>query len=142
LGTRSNSKYSIEQPNDLNQLSLAFEGAFKEGKPPFRVVFDSMSDILLYSESDTAIKFMQVISAKVKKFGGVGLFTLEQGMHDDKFIKTFEYLTDGIVEMDIDGDKRFIKIKKMAKTLHTLVPIHFKISKDMGLGIELSEFFK
>ena len=142
LGTKSKAKYSISQPSDLNQLSLSIDRALGEGKSPHRIVFDSLSDIMLHVKPEVATKFIQVISAKVKKSGGVGIFTLEKGMHEDRHVKTLEYLTDGIIEMSVEDERRQIKIKKMAKTLHTLKPITFKIAIGKGLGVEMSEFFK
>ncbi len=142
LGTPPKAKYSISQPTDLNQLSLAIDRALGDGKPPYRIVFDSLSDIMLHVKPEVAMKFIQVISAKVKGAGGVGIFTLEEGMHEEKHVKTIEYLADGVFNMYVEGENRFIRIKKMAKTLHTLKPILFRIATKKGLGVEISEFFK
>jgi KaiC/GvpD/RAD55 family RecA-like ATPase len=142
LGASSKSGYVISQPDDLNRLSLVIDKAIKKGKPPYRIIFDSLSDIMLHVEPEIAVKFIQVISAKIKKARGVGLFILERGMHDDKYVKTIEYFSDGILETYVEKSERFIKIKKMAKTLHTLKPILFKISSKKGLTVEVSEFFK
>jgi archaellum biogenesis ATPase FlaH len=74
-----------------------------------RVIFNSLSTVLMYSNPQTVGRFLQVIIARVKKAGGSILLTLEEGMHDEKVIITIEHLMDAIIHVKKEEGKVLVR---------------------------------
>ncbi|NOZ81829.1 MAG: hypothetical protein GXO63_01635 [Candidatus Micrarchaeota archaeon] len=109
LKERKGDFFYVPGPAALNEISVAIERAreeiFKPGKP-MRMVFDSVSTLLLYNNPNTIFRFLQVISNRAKASGTTAVFVLEAGMHDQTVVSTLEHLTDGTIEIS-DGKIRY-----------------------------------
>ena len=106
-----NVKY-VSGPLALNEMSIAiseFERDFLRKETPYAIIFDSLSTLLMYSNANAIARFLQVLIAKIRNFGGNAVFTLEEGMHDPKDIATIEHLMDGIIEIKKEKKKVFSK---------------------------------
>ncbi len=103
----------ISGPLALNEISVALseiESYFYKKSKKQRIIFQSLSTMLLYSKPEAIERFVQVIIAKTKNANGTIFFTIEEGMHDQKTIIGLEHLMDGIIE--INKDKIKLKIIK------------------------------
>ena len=103
----------VPGPLALNEMSIAIAEAERDiyaKNPKHRVIFNSLSTLLLYSNTQAIARFLQVLIARVKNSGGSGFFSIEKNMHDEQVITTMVHLMDGVVEFE----KREGKI--MAKT--------------------------
>jgi KaiC/GvpD/RAD55 family RecA-like ATPase len=106
-----NIKY-VSGPLALNELSIAvsdFQRDFLKKEQPHLIIFDSLSTLLMYSNAEAIGRFLQIVIAKIKNLQGDMLFTLEEGMHDEKAIVTIEHLMDSIIEVKKEGSKIFTK---------------------------------
>jgi KaiC/GvpD/RAD55 family RecA-like ATPase len=104
----------VSGPLALNEISIAlstFESELAPKFPKHRVVFTSISTLLMYSNANAIARFLQVLIAKIKKSGGGILFTIEEGMHDPTVIVTMEHLMDGIIEIKKDAEKTLVRAK-------------------------------
>ena len=104
----------VAGPLALNEMSIALadtERSFLKNKSRHLVIFDSLSTLIMYSNSEMVARFIQVLIAKVKNKGGSIIFTIEQGMHDSKAVITMEHLMDGIIEVKKDRNKILFKVK-------------------------------
>ena len=102
----------ISGPLALNEISIALaqlEAEFYRINPKHRIIFDSLSTVLMYSNPQMVGRFLQVLIAKIKNAGGSILFTLEQGMHKPQDIITIEHLMNAIIHIKHEKDKIFIK---------------------------------
>jgi hypothetical protein len=63
----------------------------------------------MYSNAEAIGRFLQILLAKIKNLEGDSIFTIEQGMHDDKAIVTIEHLMDSIIELKKENNKLLIK---------------------------------
>ncbi len=120
IGGGVEGKYVIQGPSDLNQMNMTLADALTAlgAEKKKRIVLDSVSTLVLYTDPTSAVKFLQVLSAKAKASNASLLLTLEEGVHDKKTITTLNYIVDGVVEMKIEGDERYLRISRMAKTYH------------------------
>ena len=55
-------------------------------------------------------------------------------MHDEKIVNTLSYIADGVINMKMDGDKRFMQISKIKGTPCTREWLNVKMTKE-GLDI-------
>jgi KaiC/GvpD/RAD55 family RecA-like ATPase len=102
----------ISGPLALNEISIALsdiEREFIRMSQTHRVIFNSLSTVLMYSNPQTVGRFLQVIIARVKKAGGSILLTLEEGMHDEKVIITIEHLMDAIIHVKKEEGKVLVR---------------------------------
>lgn len=109
----------VPGPAALNEISVSIEQAkeklFKLGKN-MRMVFDSLSTLLLYNNPNTIYRFLQVITTRAKASYTTSLFSLEHGMHDPKIVSTIEHLTDGTIRFREEEGKYYIKVSRIKET--------------------------
>ena len=110
----SHSVTTIPSPSALSELAIAISMLMQKMKEA-RVVFDSMSTILLYNEETAVFKFFQVLASKTKHFGAMMIVLLEAGMHPESVKVTIEHLTDGTLLMKTFPDQ-VLKIERIANT--------------------------
>ena len=66
--------------------------------------------------------------------------TLEEGVHDSKIVSTLNFLTDGLIEMKFEEDKRYLRISKMKDTKHDRVWIEYEVlSRSFYVDLKPSE---
>ncbi len=69
-----------------------------------RVVLNSVSTLLMYSELQTVFRFLHVFTGRIRSVDGLGIFTVDSEMHSEKEFSTLNQLFDGIVEVRKEGD--------------------------------------
>ncbi|MCK4589858.1 MAG: hypothetical protein KAT77_05410 [Nanoarchaeota archaeon] len=116
LTDSTNSIKRVSGPVALNEISVALAETQRDLykiNPNHLVIFDSLSTLLMYTNPATVGRFTQVITAKIKQAGGTIIYTLEQGMHDQKTIITIEHLMDQIIQIKQEKNKHFIKTQNI-----------------------------
>ena len=95
---------------NLNAVSLAVNNAQRkilasapDPATPHRLVFDSVSTLITYTNAQTTFRFLQVLVGKAKRAGATSLLLLQAGMHTDAEVQTFKHLVDGVIEFRADG---------------------------------------
>lgn len=135
-GEPIDAEFAIEGPSDLNQMNMTIADAMRSiGGGRKRVVMDSISTLILYTDANSAVKFLQVVSAKSKAANGCLLITLEEGVHDKKTVSTLNYVADGMIKMKMEGDDRYLSVSRMEKTAHHRDWMQFDISEESGITI-------
>ncbi|MEA1895069.1 MAG: recombinase RecA [Euryarchaeota archaeon] len=64
-----------------------------------RLCINSLSTILMYSNLQTVFRFIHVFTGRIKAANALGIYVIEEGMHDDKTIVTLKQLFDGMIEI-------------------------------------------
>lgn len=64
-----------------------------------RIVVDSLSPLLHYSDTETVFRFMHVLTSRISEANAVGFHVLESPAHSAEEINTLKQLFDGIVEI-------------------------------------------
>ncbi|HMB46578.1 MAG TPA: recombinase RecA, partial [Candidatus Methanoperedens sp.] len=65
---------------------------------------------LMYSNIQTVFRFLHVFTGRIKSIGGLGIYLIESGMHDEQAIATLKQLFDGIIEIRSENDTNFIRV--------------------------------
>jgi KaiC/GvpD/RAD55 family RecA-like ATPase len=74
-----------------------------------KVVMESLSNLLMYSNVQTVYRFLHVFTGKVRAIDGMGVYTLEEGMHDPMVVTTLKQLVQGVIEIKEEGDRRLLR---------------------------------
>jgi len=69
-----------------------------------RVMVDSLTTLLMYSDVQTVFRFMHVITSRIENADALGVHVIESTAHTDETLNTLKQLFDGVVEVDTDGE--------------------------------------
>lgn len=109
----------VDGPVNLNAVSLAVNNAQRRviaDHPAHRMVYDSVSTTVTYTNAQTTFRFLQVLVGKAKRAGATTMLLLEQGMHSDAEVQTFKHLSDGVIEVRADGQANFLQVHGIGVT--------------------------
>jgi KaiC/GvpD/RAD55 family RecA-like ATPase len=99
-------KYA-SSPVDMTGIGIKFSEFVEEfyrdrGIERNRVMFDSLSTLLMYSNLQTVFRFMHVFTSRIENADAVGIHIIESTAHDQETMNTLKQLFDGIVTTDED----------------------------------------
>lgn len=102
----------VSGPTALTEMGIAFSEIMKKipKNSKVRVIFDSVSTLLLHNTSKTVETFVQSMNGKIKGTGAVSMFIMEEGMHDQKDVTAINSLLDAIIHLTKEGEEREIEI--------------------------------
>ena len=102
----------VSGPTALTEIGIAFTEITKKipKNSKVRVIFDSVSTLLLFNAPKTVETFVQSMNGKIKWFGGTSMFILEEGMHDQKDVTTINSLLDALLHLKKEAEEREIEI--------------------------------
>jgi hypothetical protein len=78
--------------------------------PKIQLHIDSLSTILMYSNIQTVFKFLHVFTGRIRVIGGLGIFVMESGMHEEQKIAILKHLFDGMIEIESKNDTNFVRV--------------------------------
>ncbi|MBW6517131.1 MAG: RAD55 family ATPase [ANME-2 cluster archaeon] len=76
---------------------------------------NSLSTILMYSNIQTVFRFLHVFTGRVKASGAIGIYVVEDGMHDNQAVATLKQLFDGVIEIRQENDIHYIRTTGMSQ---------------------------
>ncbi|MFC7074110.1 RAD55 family ATPase [Halovenus rubra] len=96
-------------PTDMTGIGIKFSEFLEEfysdrGITKNRIVMDSLSTLLMYSDVQTVFRFMHVLTSRIEDADAIGLVIIDSTAHDAEDINTLKQLFDGIVDVDEAGD--------------------------------------
>lgn len=74
-----------------------------------RLVFDSISTLLLYNPFQTVSRFLHVLFGKLKAMNVVGLFLLEEEAHDKSQVTALLGMCDGVITVKMKNGGKLVK---------------------------------
>ena len=87
--------HAVSGPQSLEDMSFTMGDIInKTAGKKLRVVFSSLSTLLLYNPKDSMLKFLQVVSGRLRNAGATILFLVEEGVHDKQLLSMIEHITD------------------------------------------------
>ena len=124
--------------NELANISKCIETLHKsDGK--IRFVLDSVTGLTSTNDGSLALKFVQVLSGRVKSLGGIGIFIVTANAHDEAFLYNLRRSLDGTIEMRAQETKaeitRLIRIFSLRGTRHRTIWTPFEIT-DEGITVK------
>ncbi len=101
-------------PVDLTGIGVKISQFFEEflmkkNIQKTQLHINSLSTILMYSNIQTVFRFLHVFTGRIKATGALGIYVIENGMHDEQAIATLKQLFDGMIEIRSENDKYFIR---------------------------------
>jgi KaiC/GvpD/RAD55 family RecA-like ATPase len=100
-------KYA-SSPEDMTGIGIKFSEFVEtfhqeRGVENIRVMFDSLSTLLMYSNVQTVFRFMHVFTSRVENADALGVHVIESTAHDEETLNTLKQLFDGVIKTDEDG---------------------------------------
>ncbi|MHC1571535.1 MAG: RAD55 family ATPase [Methanosarcinales archaeon] len=107
-------KYA-SSPVDLTGIGIKISQFFEEfirrrQIPKTILCIDSVSTLLMYTNIQTLFRFLHVFTGRVKLAGAIGIYVVDEGMHDDKSINTLKQLFPAVFEVRTDGEENHLRI--------------------------------
>ncbi|MDD1691109.1 MAG: hypothetical protein LUQ66_10655 [Methanoregula sp.] len=96
-------------------IETIFEGDFSEGEaglfpPPIRFSVNSISTLLMYRRLEVLYQFLHVLTAKLKKIEGVGVYLLNSESFDDKTLSLIKQLMQCVIEVKVEQNINYLRI--------------------------------
>ena len=101
-GERYDNGFTIDNPANLNLITVNLSKAADIVGKPVRVFFDSLSTLFLHAPEPEIKKFFGVLSSRVKTDYGFIAYTVQDEMHDDQTVIALKAMVDGVLEMRFD----------------------------------------
>ena len=101
-------KYA-SSPVDMTGIGIKFSEFVERfytqrGLHENRVMLDSLSTLLMYSDLQTVFRFMHVFTSRIENADALGVHVMESTAHDAETMNTLKQLFDGIVTTDEDRE--------------------------------------
>jgi KaiC/GvpD/RAD55 family RecA-like ATPase len=97
----------VASPAALTRIGIKFSEFTKEfdaqGVEQTRVLFDSLSTLLPYPDTQSVFKFLTVLSGQIDGVDALGVHTIEPAAHDEETRRTLTELFDGRVTVADDA---------------------------------------
>jgi KaiC/GvpD/RAD55 family RecA-like ATPase len=93
----------VSEPGDWEGILAEIERFLAETEGKRRVSFDSLTELIYYSDEDAGVATAERLVALLATHDAVGLVHLASGVHDDATIERIRALFDGVVELHEDG---------------------------------------
>jgi hypothetical protein len=113
----------VSSPTDLtgigikfsNMIETIFEGDFSEGEPglfppPIRFCVNSISTLLMYRRLEVLYQFLHVLTAKLKKIEGIGIYILNSESFDEKTLSLVKQLMNCVIEVKLENNITFFRV--------------------------------
>jgi KaiC/GvpD/RAD55 family RecA-like ATPase len=97
-------KYA-SSPVDMTGIGIKFSEFVEEfyserGARRNRVLVDSISSLLMYSDLQTVFRFMHVFTSRIEDADALGVHIIDSTAHDAETMNTMKQLFDGIIEVN------------------------------------------
>jgi len=95
-------------PRDMSDIGVKFSEFIQQfytdqQRERNRVLVDSLTTLLLYSNLQTVFRFLHVFTSRVESVDGLGLYTIESTAHDAQALSTLDQLFDATIDVETDG---------------------------------------
>jgi KaiC/GvpD/RAD55 family RecA-like ATPase len=97
---------------------------------PVKIVVHSLSTLFLYNQSNVVLKFFQISSSRIRTEFGTAIFTIHEGVHDERTVNHLMAIADGVLELKFDEDlNRRMRIRNMRGCVTSSQWIPFEIKQ-------------
>ncbi len=107
--------HRASSPADLTGIGIGTSEMMSEfsgaGVSGVRVGIDSLSTLMLYSEFDRMCRFLHVLSGRITRANGIGLYVVNPGTIDASQYDQLQTLFDGVVELREQDEGREIRTR-------------------------------
>lgn len=120
----------IRKCSDLEGIMFNISALASESERPVKIVVHSLSTLFLYNQANVVLKFFQISSSRIRNDFGAAIFTVNEGVHDDRTVNHLMAIADGVVELKFDEElNRRIRIRNMRGCIASSKWIPFEIRR-------------
>jgi KaiC/GvpD/RAD55 family RecA-like ATPase len=101
-GTKYEKGLHVDNPADVNLISINVTKAVEKLGKPVRIFFDSLSTLFLHASENEIKKFFGTMCSRTKTDYGFILYTLQDEMHAEQTVITLKHLVDAVLEMKFE----------------------------------------
>jgi KaiC/GvpD/RAD55 family RecA-like ATPase len=101
----------VDSPINRERIASSVIQTLKEKEGKYRVIFDSLSTLIVYSDAKAVFRFLQVLSGICKRMGATSMFSMTRGMHEEIEVQTIKHLMDGVIELREEGARLQIRVQ-------------------------------
>ena len=104
----------IKKCSDLEGIMFNISALASEAERPLRIVVHSLSTLFLYNQANVVLKFFQISSSRIRNDLGTAIYTINEGVHDERTINHLMAISDGVMELKFDEElHRRMRIRNM-----------------------------
>lgn len=100
---RASYRYQATDPSDVTGLGIGITNSLDRlesyGVNQIRLGLVSLSTMLTYTDVETVFKFCHVLTSRIDSEGYLGLFTIDDGAHDEKTMQVVKQPFDGMIQV-------------------------------------------
>ena len=113
----------VTNPTDLtgigikfsHMIEMIFDGTFSGEEtglfpPPIRFCINSVSTLLMYRKLEVLYQFLHVMTAKLKKIEGFGVYILNNEAFDEKTISLIKQLMTIVIEIKMERSDNYFRV--------------------------------
>ncbi|MDD4483042.1 MAG: hypothetical protein PHD55_01585 [Methanoregula sp.] len=113
----------VTNPTDLTGIGIKFshmietifEGTFSGQEsglfpPPIRFCVNSVSTLLMYRKLEVLYQFLHVMTAKLKKVEGFGIYVLNSEAFDERTISLLKQLMTIVIEIKVERTDNYFRV--------------------------------
>lgn len=101
-GKKYDKGFNIDNPANLNLITINLTNAAQIIGKPLRIIFDSLSTLFLHCDENEIRKFFSVLTSRVKSEFGFLLCTLHGEMHNKQSVIALRAMVDAVMEIEIE----------------------------------------
>ena len=104
----------VDSPINRERITASIiktEKEFQQNYERHRLIFDSISTLIVYADAKAVFRFLQVVSGTCKRLGATSIFNMTRGMHDEIEVQTIKHLMDGVIEQREEGSRMQIRVQ-------------------------------
>ena len=140
LAGSSAETYRVENLANLSELATTIEKAYTNLGQEELIILDSVSPLCLHNPEEDVIKFLQLLAARTKGWGAMGVIVVQAGVHSQEFYNALAYLVDGMFDLrqNQEGNviKRYFRIRNLRFSAHEVGWMPFIIEAGRGFKLE------
>ena len=108
----------VPGPSALEDMSVAIKEVINRtaGKK-LRVVFYSLSSMMLYNPKESLVKFLQVVGGRLKNAEATTLLLVEEGVHDKQFLGMVEHGMDDKMTIHDKGGSFELELQSLGVSI-------------------------
>jgi KaiC/GvpD/RAD55 family RecA-like ATPase len=105
---------NASSPVDLTGISIRIsdfmdEYCKRKSLPRIRLCINSLSTMLMYTNVQTLFQFIHVYSGRIMVNNGLGIYVVEEGMHDEKTVASLKQLFNAMIEVKNKDDRYYMR---------------------------------
>jgi KaiC/GvpD/RAD55 family RecA-like ATPase len=142
LAGGSTEMFRVENLANLSELTITIEEAYTYIGQEGLLILDSVSPLCLHNPEEDVTKLLQLIAARTRNWGAIGIFVVQAGIHSEAFYNAMAYLVDGMFDLrqNEEGNaiKRYFRIRNLRFSAHEVgwMPFIIKAGRGFKLGNE------